>query len=273
MNGVTTKAQAESVRIEGLTKRFTDGTVGLDGVGLAAPSGELVAVLGPNGSGKSTLLRCINGLERASSGSIKVDGIEVVGACSAQLRRLRRRVGMVFQQYRLIGPLSVLHNVLHGALGYSRGPHYWWPATAPARLRELACEHLDRVGMLEYITRRADTLSGGQQQRVAIARMLMQDPVLVLGDEVVSSLDPGAAEDVMGLLREIADEGRTVICVLHHVELALRYGDRIVALNRGRVALDQPAGAMAASELDELYPAARAVRPMVLSQTSARPAV
>jgi len=271
MSGMTTMAHAEAVRVEGLTKRFMDGTLGLDRVGLAAPRGELVAVVGPNGSGKSTLLRCINGLERAGAGSIKVDGIEVVGAHSGQLRRLRRRVGMVFQQYRLIGSLSVLHNVLHGALGYSRGPHYWWPATAPARLRELACEHLERVGMLEYITRRADTLSGGQQQRVAIARMLMQDPVLVLGDEVVSSLDPGAAEVVMALLREIADEGRTVICVLHHVDLALGYGDRIVALNRGSVVIDQPAGAMAAEELDHLYPAARALRPHALPAGRAQP--
>lgn len=237
----------------GLGKRFADGTSALSGVSFSARPGEFLVVVGPNGSGKSTMLRCLNGLEPATAGSVKIDGDEVVGVQAKELRRLRRRIGMVFQQYRLVGQLSVLHNVLHGALGYSRGPHYWWPSTTPAWLRELACARLDRVGMLDHIAKRADILSGGQQQRVAIARMLMQDPVLVLGDEVVSSLDPGAAEQIMTLLRKIADEGRTVICVLHQVELALAYGDRLLALNQGKLILDRPTAGLVARDVNSLY--------------------
>ena len=169
---------------------------------------------------------------------------------------MRRRVGMVFQQFHLVGNLTVFHNVLHGALGRSRGPHYWAPATAPRAERRKVMECLGRVGLENLAERRADALSGGQRQRVALARALMQDPEVMLADEPVASLDPKAGRQVMDLLWEIGRERRmTVVCAIHNLELALEYAERVIGLRDGRLVLDSPADEVDRRELDRLYDA------------------
>jgi phosphonate transport system ATP-binding protein len=240
------------VHIESLVKSYGDVRA-CDRVDLIVNKGELVALVGLSGSGKSTLLRHLNGLARPDSGMVQVLGVDVVAARGRELRALRRRVGMVFQQFNLVGRLTVLENVLTGALGRDPLPRYGivtWPKTA----RQEAFAHLDRVGLADRAYQRADSLSGGQQQRVAIARMLMQRPELVLADEPVASLDPESAGVVMDLLFRICLEDRlTVVCSLHQIELALDWTRRVVGLRDGRVVLDQRTSELDARRLREVY--------------------
>lgn len=244
-----------ALNIQNVHKTYGNGTCALNGVSLTATPGEGIVLLGSNGSGKSTLLRCIVGLEKVSAGSICLGDCDVVSTSSSQLRLLRQRVGMVFQRFNLVGNLSAFHNVLQGALGRC-GIGSWLPATAARADRQLAMYCLERVGLAEFARQRADTLSGGQQQRVAIARMLMQQPELVLLDEPVASLDPKVGRDVMDLLWDIVREQRlTVICTLHQVDLALEYADRIVGLQKGKMLLDQRAIDLSPEALNWLYQA------------------
>jgi phosphonate transport system ATP-binding protein len=241
------------VRLQGVTTHFGTEIRALDDVSLAVAPGEIAVLLGPSGSGKSTLLRHVDGLQRPTSGTVTVLGTDVGRAGSGELRRLRRRVGFVFQQFHLVGSLSVLENVCTGALGRLR-----WPRLGlfsyPRDLRRAALGHLDRVGLLDRAFQRADTLSGGQQQRVAVARALMQRPEILLADEPVASLDPESAAQVMQLIREISVEQRlTVLCSLHQVPLALNWGDRIIGLRAGRVVLDSPVAALDHDNAMSLY--------------------
>ncbi|MCD5345773.1 phosphonate ABC transporter ATP-binding protein [Agromyces sp. H3Y2-19a] len=240
------------IEVDGLTKRFGT-TVALRDASLEVARGEIVVLLGLSGSGKSTLLRHLDGLEIPTSGSVRVLGREVPRLSGRRLRALRSRIGFVFQQFELVPSLTVLENVLTGALAELRGPRLGlW--SYPRRLKLAALAHLDRVGLLDRAYQRADTLSGGQQQRVAIARALMQDPEILLADEPVASLDPESSEQVMALIREIAmDAGLTVVCSLHQVDLALSWGDRIVGLRHGEVVLDTPASGLAKAEVMEIY--------------------
>ena len=240
------------VELRGLTKVF-DRTVALHEVDLTVSAGEVVVLLGLSGSRKSTLLRHIDGLEYPTSGEVHVLGESVPELRGAKLRALRRRIAFVFQQFELVPALTVLENVLTGALGSLRGPRIGLIAY-PKRLRLRALEHLDRVGLLDRAYQRAETLSGGQQQRVAIARALMQGPELLLADEPVASLDPESSSQVMTLIREIAaDEQLTVVCSLHQVDLALDWGDRIVGLRSGNVVLDTPAEGLDKAQVMEIY--------------------
>ncbi|QHC60390.1 phosphonate ABC transporter ATP-binding protein [Rathayibacter sp. VKM Ac-2760] len=240
------------VTITDVTKRFGT-TTALDGVSLTVRRGEIVVLLGLSGSGKSTLLRHLDALEIPSSGSVAVLGEEVPTLRGRRLRELRGRVGFIFQQFELVPSLTVLENVLTGALAELRGPRLGlWSYPKAKKLRAL--QHLDRVGLLERAYQRADTLSGGQQQRVAIARALMQNPSILLADEPVASLDPESSDQVMGLIREIAaEEGLTVICSLHQVDLAIAWADRIVGLRHGAVVLDTPASGLSKAEVMEIY--------------------
>src|SRR5262249_41109960 len=177
------------IRFDAVTKRFGAEITALQDISLTIRHGEIVVLLGLSGSGKSTLLRHIDGLHRPTSGSVTVLGTDVGRAGGTELRRLRRRVGFVFQQFHLVGSLSVLENVSSGALGRLRGPRLGL-FSYPKALRREALAHLDRVGLQDRAFQRADTLSGGQQQRVAVARALMQQPDILLADEPVASLDP-----------------------------------------------------------------------------------
>jgi phosphonate transport system ATP-binding protein len=225
----------------------------LTGVSLTVDRGEVVVLLGLSGSGKSTLLRHIDGLETPTTGSVRALGENVPALRARELRTLRGRIGFIFQQFELVGPLTVVENVLTGSLSTLRGPRVGiW--TYPKELRLKALGHLDRVGLLDRAYQRADTLSGGQQQRVAIARALMQDPEVLLADEPVASLDPESSSQVMAIIREIAAErSLTVVCSLHQVDLALGWGDRIVGLRAGRVVLDTPTNGLSREQVMEIY--------------------
>lgn len=243
-----------SLKISELTKTYANGTVALEQISFTTEPGEGIVLLGANGSGKSTLLRCILGLETATSGEIWLQGKQLSGLNSRQLRKMRSQIGMVFQKFHLVGSLSAFHNVLHGALGRSTSPRYWFPATAPAKERRRAMACLERVNLAHLAQQRADTLSGGQQQRVAIARTLMQNPQLILVDEPVASLDPQAGKKVMDLLWSIVREQQlTVICTLHQLEIAKQYGDRIIGLRDGKVQLDTAVDRLTDKDLTMLY--------------------
>jgi phosphonate transport system ATP-binding protein len=241
-----------AIRIRGLTKRF--GKVeALRGVDLEVPKGELCVLVGLSGSGKSTLLRHINGLTRPTSGSVEVLEVSVDEAKTSELRRLRRRVGFIFQQFHLVGRVSVMENVLHGSLGRIRYPRFG-VLSFPRELRKEALRHLERVGLADRAFQRADTLSGGQQQRVAIARSLMQEPEVLLADEPVASLDPESSANVMDLMFRICmEDALTVVCSLHQVELALGYAHRLVGLRDGAVVLDGPARSLTHEEVLKVY--------------------
>jgi phosphonate transport system ATP-binding protein len=243
----------EVVRFDRVSKRFGPEMLALHEVSLSVRVGEVVVLLGPSGSGKSTLLRHVDGLHRASSGAVTVLGTEVGRRGGRELRRLRRRVGFVFQQFHLVGSLTVLENVCTGALGALRGPRLGL-FSYPRGVRREALRHLERVGLADRAFQRADTLSGGQQQRVAVARALMQNPEILLADEPVASLDPETSAQVMRLIKEISAERRlTVLCSLHQVDLALSWGDRVIGLRTGRVVLDTPVAGLGRQDAMALY--------------------
>lgn len=224
--------------MDGLTKVFPGGVRALDAVTLEVPRGQFVCVIGPSGSGKSTLLRCINRLLEADSGNVFIGGEDFTALRGERLRRGRRRMAMVFQQFNLVRRSSVLRNVLTGRLGHQEG----WRTYLPSFSREdqaQAWRSLQRLEIQEKALVRADTLSGGQMQRVAMARALAQEPEILLADEPVASLDPETAVVVLDYLRDInRKDGITVICSIHHLELAKRYADRLVAMRDGAVVYD-----------------------------------
>lgn len=222
-----------------VTKHFPPSTTAADDISIDVAPGTFSILLGLSGSGKSTLLRLINGLHTPTSGSVTVLGTEVGTARRSQLRALRRDIGMIFQQFHLVGSMSTLENVCTGALGSLPFPRVGL-FSYPKAVRERALEQLERVGLADQRFQRADTLSGGQQQRVAVARALVQQPKILLADEPVASLDPESSHQVMQLIARIAKEDDlTVVCSLHQVELALHWGDRIFGLRQGKLVLDE----------------------------------
>jgi phosphonate transport system ATP-binding protein len=224
-----------AVRVEGLGMVYPGGVRALEGVDLEVRDGEFLAVLGLSGSGKSTLLRCINRLINPTEGKVWIFGDEITALSGAGLRAVRRRVAMIFQQFNLVRRHTVLSNVLSGSLGRSRLLPSLMLAF-PQSERDRARAHLVRVGLEDRAGSRADALSGGQQQRVAVARALMQEPRLILADEPVASLDPALRHSVMRHIESLnRDEGLTVICSLHDIDLVERYATRLVALRAGRV--------------------------------------
>jgi phosphonate transport system ATP-binding protein len=226
------------VSVKDLVKTYPSGTRALAGITLDIQRGEFVVLIGLSGSGKSTLLRCINRLVDPTSGTVVFDGIDVTAADRVAIRRVRRRIGMIFQQFNLVRRTSVFSNVLAGRLGYRST---WRTLASRPSASDVAAafENLGRVGIADRAFNRADALSGGQQQRVGIARALMQKPELMLADEPVASLDPATSHSVMKYLEEInKKDGITVICSLHFLSLARRYGTRVVALKDGKVAFD-----------------------------------
>jgi phosphonate transport system ATP-binding protein len=240
------------VSVSGLTVAYGTGPVVLSGVDLDLRAGEMVALLGSSGSGKSTLMKTLTGFAPVTSGSVEVNGFDLTRLRRGQARALRASVGQVFQQFNLVGRLSVLQNVLTGAL-HEAGPlNLVGGFTHAHRVR--AMQLLDRVGIAHKATAQARTLSGGQQQRVAIARALMQSPRLILADEPVASLDPALSHQVLSLLRRIATEdGIAVLVSLHVVSLALAHADRIVGLRHGEVAVTTPTAGLDAAALAHLY--------------------
>ncbi|MCB8045778.1 ATP-binding cassette domain-containing protein [Microbacterium oxydans] len=249
---MTASASDALIRPDGVTKTFGT-TTALKDASLEVSRGEIVVLLGLSGSGKSTLLRHLDGLEIPTAGSVEVLGAQVPSLKGRALRDLPQPRGLHLPAVRA-GSLSHrarerAHRLSVGCAGPRLG---LWGYSRASKLTAL--EHLDRVGLLDRAYQRSDTLSGGQQQRVAIARALMQKPAILLADEPVASLDPESSEQVMALIREIAaDEGLTVVCSLHQVDLAISWADRIVGLRHGEVVLDTPTGDLTKAEVMEIY--------------------
>lgn len=224
--------------IENLTKIYDNGYKALDNISLEIPDGQFVSIIGLSGSGKSTLLRCINRLIEPTSGRIIWDGVDITKAADEEVRLIRRKIGMIFQQFNLVKRSKVITNVLQGRLGYLN-PVYSFINYFPRKDREEALKNLDRVGIREQAYKRASALSGGQQQRVGIARALMQSPSLMLADEPVASLDPATSHSVMKYLEQLnKEDGITVLCSLHFLSLARAYADRVIALKGGVLQFD-----------------------------------
>ena len=223
------------LRVVNLTKVYATGTRALDNVSFEVRDGEFLGIIGLSGSGKSTLLRCINRLVEPTSGEIWLDDINITQASRKDLRTIRRRIGMIFQQFNLVKRSSVLTNVLAGRLGYARPlPSLFHSFAAPDR--ELAWKALERVGIREQARKQARELSGGQQQRVGIARALMQQPRMILADEPVASLDPVLAHSILGYLEQLNRVDHiTVLCSLHYLDLVQRYATRVIGLRAGKL--------------------------------------
>jgi phosphonate transport system ATP-binding protein len=231
---------------QSLRKVFPNGHVALEDVSLSVSQGEIVCVVGRSGAGKSTLLRCLNGTLDVTAGRVTVDDVEITQASEHERRRLRRRIGFVYQEFNLVERLSVLRNVLVGRLGHASSLATCCGLFSRAD-RELALFNLDRVHLLDRAGQRADSLSGGEKQRVAIARALTQEPLVLLADEPVASLDRELARGVMDDLRRVArDEGVPTVVNIHDVQLARAYADRIVGIAQGVIVFDG-----SPSELDE----------------------
>jgi phosphonate transport system ATP-binding protein len=226
------------LKVEHLVKTYPNGTQALKDVSFEVQDGEFLAVIGLSGSGKSTLLRCINRLIDPTAGRISWNGVDVTAASGADLRKIRRQIGMVFQQFNLVKRSSVLTNVLAGRLGYV-SPVKSLLNYFPAADKQRALSNLDLMGLRDKAYIRADSLSGGQQQRVGIARALMQEPKLVLADEPVASLDPVLAHSILKYLEQMNRElGITVLCSLHFLDLVHRYATRAIALKDGQVVFE-----------------------------------
>jgi len=242
------------LRFENLTKVYERGqVVALKNVSFSVEKGEFLVIIGLSGSGKSTLLRCINRLIEPSAGQIFVDGVDVTELSSARMRRVRRKIGMIFQHFNLINRSTVLTNTLSGRLGYMSA----WRSLLGLFTKEdkkLAIMNLARVGLEDKAYARADELSGGQQQRVGIARALMQNPDLLLTDEPVSALDPATSHSVMQYLEQMNQEdGVTVLASLHFLSLARRYGTRIIALKDGELMFDGSPSEIDEAKFQEIY--------------------
>ncbi len=241
------------LEVNNLRLVYSNGHEALKRVSFTAEAGEIVAIIGRSGAGKSTLLRCLNGLERATEGSIMFDGKDVTNMDQRGLMELRRKVGFVWQEFNLVDRLPVLSNVLSGRLGYKSG--------AAGLLgyfdrdeRQLAIHNLERVNLLHRATQRADKLSGGEKQRVSIARAMTQRPSLLLADEPVASLDPELAATVMADLARIArEDGVLALINIHQVELAREYVDRIIGLAQGVVVFDGKAQELTEPVMDQVY--------------------
>ncbi|MCH7609756.1 MAG: phosphonate ABC transporter ATP-binding protein [Chloroflexi bacterium] len=241
------------LKVEHLTKVYPNGVVALDDVSFTVSEKEFLAIIGLSGSGKSTLLRCINRLVEPTSGKIEWYGKNIVGMNSGELRKIRRQIGMIFQQFNLVKRASVLTNVLSGRLGYV-SPRISLPGIWPKEEKERAARALHRMGLDDKAKSRADTLSGGQQQRVGIARALMQEPKLILADEPVASLDPVLAHSILRHLEELnRDEGITIMCSLHFLDLVHRYANRVLALKDGRILFDGPPRDIDHARFKEIY--------------------
>lgn len=226
------------LQIKNLTKVYDGGVQALNDVSFEVPKGQFLAVIGLSGSGKSTMLRCINRLIEPTAGQILWNGEDITAATPEEMRRIRRKIGMVFQHFNLVHRSKVITNVLAGRLGYVN-PAWSLFNRFPQDDMEKAFRQLERVGIADKFNHRADELSGGQQQRVGIARALMQDPLMILADEPVASLDPVLAHSIMKHLEEInKSDGVTVLCSLHFLDLVHRYADRVIALNQGQLVFE-----------------------------------
>lgn len=246
-------SQTHLLQLQGLGKEYVNGDRALNAIDLTLPQGQVVALIGPSGAGKSTLIRCINRLVEPTTGKVWLEDQELTSLSKKALRRVRRKVGMIFQEYALVERLTVMENVLSGQLGYVGFWQSWFRRFPQPTITE-AFRLLDRVGLSDFPDQRADALSGGQRQRVGIARALLQNPQLLLVDEPTASLDPKTARQIMRLITELAQErGLGVIINIHDVQLAQQFAQRIVGLNQGSIVYDGLPQGLDASTLTAIY--------------------
>jgi phosphonate transport system ATP-binding protein len=241
------------LRISGLTKRYATGDLALQQIDLTVPDGQVMALIGPSGAGKSTLIRCINRLVEPTEGSVFLNDVELSALPRRSLRRARRNIGMIFQEYALVERLTVMENVLSGRLGYVG---FWrsWFRKFPATDVVEAFRLLERVGLDHMVDKRADALSGGQRQRVGICRALIQDPDLLLVDEPTASLDPKTSRQIMRLVRELCQERNlSAIINIHDVQLARMFAERVVGLRFGEIVYDGAPDRLTSDVLTDIY--------------------
>jgi phosphonate transport system ATP-binding protein len=236
-----------------VSKKYPNGFEALKDINLTIEQGEFVAIIGLSGAGKSTLLRTINRMHDITEGSLTVDGTDVMQLRGGQLRKFRRKIGMIFQSFNLVTRTRVINNVLMSKvpdLSFLRALFGVYPKENKLE----ALEALDKVGILDKAFVRADQLSGGQQQRVALARTLAQNPQIILADEPVASLDPVTAKQVMGDFQRInKDMNITILLNIHHVDLALQYASRVVGIRSGEIVYDGPSTEVTEEILNEIY--------------------
>ena len=239
--------------VESLSKTYRSGDKALHGVSFTVPEGQVLGLIGPSGAGKSTLIRCVNRLVEPTAGRVLLNDVDLTTLGKAALRRARRRIGMIFQEYALVERLTVMENVLSGRLGYVS---FWrsWARRFPPEDIANAFRLLERVGLEGRADSRADALSGGQRQRVGIARALAQEPELLLVDEPTASLDPKTSRQIMRLITEVCDErGLPAIINIHDVVLAQQFAERIIGLRAGEVVFDGPPAALDTAALTAIY--------------------
>lgn len=244
------------LEVRNLTKIYDDGTLAVDDISFKVEQGEFLGIIGLSGSGKSTLLRCINRLIEPTEGEIIWKGQNICNLQGDELRKARRKIGMVFQHFNLVKRSNVLTNVLSGRLGYTSS----WKSVLGRFSKEdqaLAHQALERMGITDQAGKRADELSGGQQQRVGVARALMQEPEMILADEPVASLDPVLAHSIMQHLEMLNQEDNmTILCSLHYLDLVQRYATRVIGLRDGKIAYrgsKEDIVAMTDEEFKEIY--------------------
>jgi phosphonate transport system ATP-binding protein len=241
------------LKLDKLSKTYGTGDQALTDVTLEIPDGQVMGLIGPSGAGKSTLIRCINRLVEPTSGRVILNDVEVQAVGSRELRKQRRHMGMIFQEYALVERLTVMENVLSGQLGYVG---FWssYFRRFPQKAVDEAFRLLERVGLDQMVDKRADELSGGQRQRVGIARALLQDPTILLVDEPTASLDPKTSRQIMRLICELCEERNlSAIINIHDVALAQMFVQRIVGLQLGEVVYDGSPNQMSPDVLTQIY--------------------
>jgi len=251
--GVPADRGAPVLRVRDLRVSYVSGKEILKGISFDVGPEEFVAIIGPSGAGKSTLIRCVNRLVEPSGGQVLFNGLDLLPLDEGAMRRQRRNIGMIFQEFNLIDRLSVIDNVLSGRLGYMGNLRSLFRLYSRDDI-EKAVQLLDRVGLVEHMDKRADALSGCQRQRVGIARALIQSPKLLLVDEPTSALDPKISREVMGMIRGIAREFQVpVLCNIHDVDLALEFCDRVIGLQDGGKKFDGPPSSVDKAALADIY--------------------
>lgn len=241
------------LEIKQLVKKYNTGDLAINGVDLKVENGQVMALIGPSGAGKSTLIRCVNRLVNPTSGEIWLNGENIVKIRSGKLRRARRNMGMIFQEYALVERLTVMENVLSGRLGYVG---FWrsFLRKFPQSDINAAFGLLQKVGLDTMVNKRADELSGGQRQRVGIARALIQKPDILLVDEPTASLDPKTSRQIMRLITELCEENQLAAIInIHDVALAQMYAERIVGLREGSIVYDGSPDDLKPDVLTEIY--------------------
>ncbi len=232
---------------------YGNGNEALKSITFSAEKGELVGVIGRSGAGKSTLLRCINGMQKPTGGRIVLDGVDLTAMNESELRKARREIGFVWQEYNLVERLPAITNVLTGRLGYNSGFASFFGYFDKSH-REIALKSLEQVGLLHRAKFRADKLSGGEKQRVSIARAISQQPKILLADEPVASLDPELSVQVLSDLARVAREvGVLTLINIHQVELAQQFCDRLIGIARGKIVFDGPPSELNLTVLDAIY--------------------